>query len=114
MPPLVRGYYFQEEKIMNRTYYRLSTIVDKNRGQGPQLETEINELDDENLPPMHVIIDACYIIIQTFYRRFSKAIEAEEEARNKWQAGQFNDFLDELISELAKYKSTDNQMEVKS
>jgi hypothetical protein len=30
--------------------------------------------------PMYVITDACYITIQTFYRRLSKTIEAEEEA----------------------------------
>jgi hypothetical protein len=94
---------------MNRKYYRLSTIVDKNRGQAPRLETEINPQYDDNLPPMHVIIDAHYIIIQTFYLRISKAKEAEEEARNKWQAGEFNNFLNGLIAVIAGYKTTDNK-----
>jgi hypothetical protein len=51
---------------MHRKYYRLSTIVDKKQGQAPRLETETIPLYDDDLPPMHVIIDAHYIIIQTF------------------------------------------------
>jgi hypothetical protein len=98
---------------MNRKYYRLSTIADKSRGQVPRLETEIIPQYDDNLPSMHVIIDARYIIIQTFYLRISKAKEAEEEARNKWQAGEFNNFFDRLIAVIARYKTIDNQTEVK-
>jgi hypothetical protein len=90
---------------MKRTYYRLSTIIDKNRGQAPKLVTEITVLDDNTLPPMHVIIDAGYIIIQTFYRTYAEAIKAEKKARSKWQAGKFNSFLDGLIAEIAGYKT---------
>jgi hypothetical protein len=97
---------------MNRKYFRLSTIVDKSHGQAPQLETEIVPFNDEYLPPMHVIIDAHYIIIQTFYFRYTNAIEALREAKNKWQTGEFNNFLDELIAEIAGFKTADNQMEV--
>jgi hypothetical protein len=98
---------------MTRRYYTVIVFIDKDNNPTKEPEIVIDEVEEEDLPPMYVTIAARYIAIHTFHQVYMNAKIAADDARRRWKAGAFNDVLNAIIAEIIGYKTTDNQEGIK-